>query len=91
MMAGLVVWQITLLVLASSTSASDASADVLAIKAQNQSLYWGTYRPNLYFGTRTRAADTNLLTGLIWFGANDLESGKWSSECLARCVFWALD
>jgi mannosyl-oligosaccharide glucosidase len=77
-----VVWPMLLLLMASSLGASDASADLLAIKAQNQSLYWGTYRPNLYFGTRTRAADTNLLTGLIWFGAKDLESGKWSSEFL---------
>lgn len=29
------------------------------------SLDWGTYRPNLYFGTRTRAAQP-FMTGLIY-------------------------
>ncbi|KAG0724760.1 Mannosyl-oligosaccharide glucosidase [Chionoecetes opilio] len=28
--------------------------------------YWGTYRPGVYFGTRTRHP-TSLLTGLMWF------------------------
>jgi mannosyl-oligosaccharide glucosidase len=33
----------------------------------NESMYWGTYRPNLYFGMRTRDADAMQL-GLMWFG-----------------------
>ncbi|ORZ41208.1 glycoside hydrolase [Catenaria anguillulae PL171] len=31
---------------------------------------WGTYRPNLYFGTRLRSPHS-LLTGLAWFSLND--------------------
>ncbi|KAF8970494.1 Processing alpha glucosidase I [Entomortierella lignicola] len=38
--------------------------------AQNQSLFWGPYRPNLYFGTRPRLPDT-VMTGLMWYGNQD--------------------
>jgi hypothetical protein len=38
--------------------------------AHNASLLFGTYRPNLYFGTRSRTANT-ALTGLMWFGLGD--------------------
>eukprot|EP00026_Physarum_polycephalum_P001358 Phypoly_transcript_01359.p1 GENE.Phypoly_transcript_01359~~Phypoly_transcript_01359.p1 ORF type:complete len:805 (+),score=137.01 Phypoly_transcript_01359:1030-3444(+) len=41
----------------------------------NSSLYWGTYRPNLYFGTKTRSP-TPLTTGLMWFSAPRLDSYK---------------
>ncbi|KAG9307496.1 hypothetical protein G9A89_017326 [Geosiphon pyriformis] len=43
-------------------------------RTTNQSLFWGTYRPNLYFGTRARLPES-LLTGLMWFGVDD--STKW--------------
>ncbi|KAJ2161219.1 Processing alpha glucosidase I [Coemansia sp. RSA 552] len=33
----------------------------------DSALQWGTYRPNLYFGTRPRVPNS-LLTGLMWFG-----------------------
>ncbi|KAF9433961.1 Processing alpha glucosidase I [Entomortierella beljakovae] len=38
--------------------------------AQSQSLLWGPYRPNLYFGTRARLPDT-VMTGLMWYGNQD--------------------
>ncbi|KAJ1568232.1 hypothetical protein HK096_007179, partial [Nowakowskiella sp. JEL0078] len=41
--------------------------------AHNQSLFWGTYRPNIYFGTRTRNENT-ILTGLAWVGVNAPEN-----------------
>ncbi|KAF8936813.1 Processing alpha glucosidase I [Haplosporangium gracile] len=41
-----------------------------AAVAQNSSLLWGIYRPNLYFGTRARLPNT-LMTGLMWFGTQD--------------------
>ncbi|GAA6060932.1 hypothetical protein JCM10212_003840 [Sporobolomyces blumeae] len=41
-------------------------------RAANDSLVWGTYRPNLYFGLRPRLP-SSLLTGLIWFGAQDYQ------------------
>ncbi|TDL27204.1 glycoside hydrolase family 63 protein [Rickenella mellea] len=39
----------------------------------SDSLLWGAYRPNLYFGLRPRYPQT-LLTGLIWFGTQDYQS-----------------
>ncbi|CAL1704069.1 unnamed protein product [Somion occarium] len=39
----------------------------------SESLLWGTYRPNLYFGLRPRLPQS-LMTGLIWFGTNDYQS-----------------
>lgn len=34
-------------------------------KVSNESLLWGPYRPNLYFGVRPRVPKS-LMTGLIW-------------------------
>ncbi|KAJ2489245.1 Processing alpha glucosidase I, partial [Coemansia sp. RSA 2052] len=36
----------------------------------NSELQWGTYRPNLYFGTRPRLPNS-LVSGLMWFGLDD--------------------
>ncbi|KAJ2401509.1 Processing alpha glucosidase I [Coemansia sp. RSA 2559] len=36
-------------------------------------LLWGTYRPNLYFGTRPRLPNS-LLSGLMWFGLDSQRS-----------------
>ncbi|KNC96421.1 mannosyl-oligosaccharide glucosidase [Spizellomyces punctatus DAOM BR117] len=57
--------------LALGVKAEDAWHTANAQAAANQSLYWGTYRPNLYFGTRTRSPNT-LLTGLMWYGVNEI-------------------
>ncbi|KAL2547190.1 Mannosyl-oligosaccharide glucosidase GCS1 [Forsythia ovata] len=35
-----------------------------------ESLYWGTYRPHVYFGVRARTPQS-LLTGLMWIGVKD--------------------
>lgn len=34
-------------------------------RQNNQSLFWGPYKPNLYFGVRPRLAQ-GLWTGLMW-------------------------
>lgn len=34
-------------------------------RANNQSLLWGPYRPNLYFGVRPRLP-SGLMSGLMW-------------------------
>ncbi|OBZ75646.1 putative mannosyl-oligosaccharide glucosidase [Grifola frondosa] len=39
----------------------------------SESLFWGTYRPNLYFGLRPRTPQS-LMTGLMWFGTQDFQS-----------------
>jgi len=51
-------------------SGGNAFSPVQAAAAQNQSLLWGVYRPNLYFGTRPRLPNS-VLTGLMWFGTQD--------------------
>lgn len=42
-------------------------------RATNQSLLWGPYRPNLYFGIRPRTPD-GLLMGLMWARLDDYQS-----------------
>ncbi len=39
----------------------------------SESLVWGAYRPNLYFGLRPRLPQS-LMTGLAWFGTQDYQS-----------------
>ena len=39
----------------------------------NDTLLWGAYRPNLYFGLRPRIPQS-LMTGLVWFGTQDYQS-----------------
>ena len=39
----------------------------------SDSLLWGTWRPNLYFGLRPRLQQS-LMTGLIWFGTQDYQA-----------------
>ncbi|KAJ3573199.1 hypothetical protein NP233_g2589 [Leucocoprinus birnbaumii] len=41
--------------------------------AVNDTLLWGPYRPNLYFGLRPRLPQS-LMTGLMWFGTQDYAS-----------------
>lgn len=42
-------------------------------RAAHQSLLWGTYRPNLYFGLRPRLPHS-LMTGILWYGLHDFQS-----------------
>lgn len=39
----------------------------------NQSLFWGPYRPNLYFGVRPRTPKS-LLTGLLWVKVDNFQN-----------------
>lgn len=43
------------------------------IDEADQSLLWGPYRPNLYFGIRPRLPQS-LMTGLIWFSTANYQS-----------------
>jgi mannosyl-oligosaccharide glucosidase len=40
---------------------------------EDQSLLWGTYRPNLYFGLRPRLPQS-LMSGLMWWGTQEYAS-----------------
>ena len=57
-----------------------AEPDQDGSKAANDSLLWGTFRPNLYFGLRPRVPDS-LMTGLMWFGTHDYQSAQRTSGC----------
>jgi mannosyl-oligosaccharide glucosidase len=49
-------------------------------RATNESLLWGAYRPNLYFGVRPRLPKS-LMAGLMWAKLEDyqgVQTSKWS-------------
>ncbi|KAJ7632404.1 glycoside hydrolase [Roridomyces roridus] len=47
----------------------------------NNTLLWGPYRPNLYFGLRPRIPQS-LMTGLMWFGTHNYQSiGRTRHAC----------
>jgi mannosyl-oligosaccharide glucosidase len=48
-------------------------------KASNESLLWGPYRPNLYFGVKPRIPKS-LMGGLLWTRVEDYQSVQ-NSEC----------
>ncbi len=51
---------------AAAVAAEDESILISEIARQNnQSLLWGPYRPNLYFGVRPRIPQS-LMAGLLW-------------------------
>ena len=39
----------------------------------NHTLFWGTYRPNVYFGVRGRTPNSPLF-GMMWLGVDDLQA-----------------
>lgn len=53
-------------------SSDEAHLVATAGQAANASLLWGTYRPNLYFGTRPRIPES-VMTGLMWFDASHVQ------------------
>jgi mannosyl-oligosaccharide glucosidase len=59
---------------ATESEKNDASRLILETeRASNQSLLWGPYRSNLYFGVRPRIPKS-LMTGLLWAKVDDLQS-----------------
>ncbi|CAE6490183.1 unnamed protein product [Rhizoctonia solani] len=54
-------------------SLSHALAQETTNSTYDDSLLWGTYRPNLYFGLRPRLPQS-LMTGLMWFGTQHYQS-----------------
>ncbi|KAK9474015.1 mannosyl-oligosaccharide glucosidase [Dipodascopsis tothii] len=48
----------------------DAIAAAEYARAANSSLFWGPYRPNLYFGVKARDP-TSFTSGLLWHSADD--------------------
>lgn len=70
---------------AALAGATLAAADDSAILSQeharetNQSLLWGTYRPNVYFGVKPRIPNS-LMGGLMWSKVDnyqDVQLSRW--------------
>ena len=66
--------------------AANASPEVLELqKAGNDSLLWGPYKPNLYFGVRPRLPKS-LSAGLMWARVDDYSSVQYSEPVLPGVV-----
>ncbi|GAM83731.1 hypothetical protein ANO11243_017210 [Dothideomycetidae sp. 11243] len=65
-------WAVLCLILSLATSIQ-ASEESVYSKASNDSLLWGAYRPNVYFGIRPRLPKS-LMTGLMWARVDDFAS-----------------
>jgi len=51
------------------TRQSSAPMVITNERASDMGRFWGTYRPGVYFGTKTRSANSPV-TGLMWFQQN---------------------
>ena len=72
-----------LLVVSFSIVAADDNTPILykeIARAANQSLLWGPYRPNLYFGVRPRIAKS-LMGGLMWSKVDNYQDVQNSKSC----------
>lgn len=63
--------------LLSTTLAADQVALSENAKLSNESLLWGPYRPNLYFGVRPRIPKS-LTTALLWAKVDDFQTAQTS-------------
>jgi mannosyl-oligosaccharide glucosidase len=69
--------------LASGARAQEDAASVLTseiARQNNQSLLWGPYRPNLYFGVRPRIPKS-LMTALLWANVDQYNEIHNSEPC----------
>ena len=72
-----------LLVVSFSIVAADDNTPILykeIARAANQSLLWGPYRPNLYFGVRPRISKS-LMGGLMWSKVDNYQDVQNSKSC----------
>ncbi|KAF8534679.1 glucosidase I [Trichophaea hybrida] len=71
----LLVATLTVFFLAATTTASDGDSILLneIARVSNQSLLWGPYRPNLYFGVKPRIPNS-FISGLLWSNVDDFQT-----------------
>ena len=65
-------WSAVLLLASFSSSLAQEETAIFS-KATNDSLLWGPYRPNLYFGVRPKQP-SSFITGLMWGRVEDFNS-----------------
>jgi hypothetical protein len=70
---------------AQASSSEDPLSEVAS--RNNQSLLWGPYRPNLYFGVRPRLPHS-LMTGLLWARVEDFQTAQNSIAKASSDSFW---
>lgn len=75
--------------ISANTDPGDASILINeAARANNESLLWGPYKSNLYFGVRPRIANS-LSAGLMWAKVDDFGTAQQSMfitlNCFVRC------
>ena len=84
----LIICSLFLLVI-STQATEEASSSIQEIeRASNESLLWGPYRPNLYFGVRPRIPKS-FMAGLLWSRADSYQSVQNSRFTLFRREFLA--
>ncbi|KAI5820097.1 glycoside hydrolase [Pyronema omphalodes] len=66
---------LTVFTLTTPARASDDTATLLneIDRSSNQTLLWGPYRPNLYFGVKARTPES-LISGLMWSNVDDYKN-----------------
>jgi hypothetical protein len=72
---------IALLVTSATAEAPQTDSILLneIARASNQSLLWGPYRPNVYFGVKPRVPDS-FFAGLMWAGVNSFKTFQHSTS-----------
>lgn len=88
-MARLARWAAVAAFTITTTKAEGESILTAEIGRQNnQSLLWGPYKPNVYFGVRPRAPE-GLWTGLMWSKVDDYQEVQHGMYCrkwtFSRC------
>lgn len=69
-----VPWTFALLLSVLATVSTSTSLELAEFeRSTNQSLLWGPYRPNLYFGIRPRLPES-ILMGLLWARVEDYQN-----------------
>ena len=73
------------LLLCLSVVSGEAAQEVLTESStlSNETLLWGPYRPNLYFGVRPRIPKS-LMTGLLWAKVDGFQNVQGSKFALMR-------
>ncbi|KAK8143979.1 Processing alpha glucosidase I [Beauveria asiatica] len=69
-MARLAPWFAAALAVGTAAAAGESILTAEIGRQNNQSLFWGPYKPNLYFGVRPRTPE-GLWTGLMWSKVDD--------------------
>lgn len=59
------------------TPAQAAGIDDQVNRISNESLVWGPFRPNLYFGVRPRIPKS-LISGLLWTNVDNFQNAQTS-------------